>query len=81
MMANSMTSTKINGRLALLNTISRMRRIAMMEIASTTTKSWSVTLMRSLVAGASPMSVALGSYSLMIDWISSHCALTASVEG
>ena len=55
-----------------------MMKIAAMEMMLTTLKSRSVTVIRSLVQGASPMSMPFLSYFFNTALISSTCRLTSS---
>ena len=77
-MANSMTATKITGIEIDLNTNSMIKNTAPIEIALTTLKSLSVICIKSFVHGASPISMASGSYVLIILFNVSHWALTSS---
>ena len=78
-MANSITATRITGRETDWNTTVMIRKIATMDTALTTLKSLSVMVIRSLVQGASPISIPELSYFLMMEFRISHCSLTSSV--
>ena len=56
-MASSMIATSSTGRVMDFCTSRMIRKMAAMEIRLTTVKSWSVQAIRSLVQGASPMSI------------------------
>ena len=66
------------GRLIDLNTKKIMTKIATIDTALTRAKSSFVMLIRSLVHGASPISIPLVSYLSRISSSLSHCALTSS---
>ena len=55
--ANSITATRMTGSVMERNTSAMITKIATMEIALTTLKSVSVMVIRSLVHGASPISM------------------------
>ena len=78
-MENSITATKIIGRVMLFSTRAMMIKIATMEMVSTTLKSLSVISIRSLVQGASPMSIPVLSYFFKMVFKVSICAFTSSV--
>ena len=69
-MANSITATSISGSETDLKVTRMIRKIAAIEIISTTLKSLSVTSIRSFVQGASPISIAELSYFLIMLFIS-----------
>ena len=77
-MENSITATKITGRVILFSTSAMMTKIAMIEIAFTTLKSSSVVSIRSFVQGASPISIPVESYFFRISFSASIWALTSS---
>ena len=78
-MANSIAATRITGS-EMERSVSRMITATIpMETESTVMKSLFVILIRSRVQGASPTSMALSSYFLMISSILSHCLFTSSV--
>ena len=77
--ANSITHTRMIGSEMDLNVSKIIIKIAAIEIILTFLKSTSVISIRSLVHGASPISIAVLSYFLIIALISSHCLFTSSV--
>ena len=56
-----------------------MMKMATMDTALTTLKSWSVVSIMSFMQGASPMSMPVASYCLMMAFRSSICRLTSSL--
>ena len=60
--ASSMTAIRMKGREKLPSTSVMMRKMAAMEMALTTLKSWSVVSIMSFMQGASPMSIPPSSY-------------------
>ena len=78
-MDNSITATRISGRVILFSTRAMITKIATIETAFTTLKSSSVVSIRSLVQGASPISMPLESYFFKIVFSSLIWAFTSSV--
>ena len=77
--ANSITASSSTGSDSERVTSRMMTKIDRIEMALTTSKSWDVTSIRSLVQGASPISMPVESYFLRIAFRSSIWALTSSV--
>ena len=77
--ASSIDATSISGINRDLKTIATRMNIASIEIAPVTTKSFSATVIRSLVRTPSPVSIPPSSYFLTIEVIFSICAFSSSV--
>ena len=78
-MATSMTAIRMKGRERDFRTRAIMRKMATMEMELTTWKSLAMSLIISLVAGASPIRRLLSLYLLMVLLISSAWVLAALV--
>ena len=78
-MENSITATRINGKVILFSTSAMMIKIAAIETVLTTLKSSSVISIRSFVQGASPISIPAGSYFFKIAFSSAIWAFTSSL--
>ena len=78
-MASSMTAMSRNGSEMLRSTSRMMRKIARIDTALTTLKSWSVVSIMSFMHGASPMSIPVGSYFFRMALSESIWAFTSSL--
>ena len=78
MIASSITDTSIIGSDTERNVSAMIMNIAAIESMLTTLKSWFVISIKSLVAGASPMSIESSSYFSTISFNCATCSFTAS---
>ena len=74
-----MTAIRINGRETLFSTRAIMRKMARIDTALTTLKSWAVVSIMSFIHGASPISIPPSSYLLRMAFSCVICSFTSSL--